>query len=147
MTIKLETLKNTSRPSKRRKLLGRGMGSKRGQTSARGNKGAGARSGWKARHGKVGGGVPLHRHLPTRGFSNARFATKLDHVNLGQIEQLYSDGETVSAETLRAKSFLRGKTAGVKVLAKGELTKKVHFQVEAFSEGAKEKLEKAGIAI
>ncbi len=146
MTIKLESLTNTTRPFKQRKLVGRGPGSKRGKTSCRGQKGMGARSGYKARHGYVGGGVPLHKRVPTRGFSNARFACKLDVINLGQIEVMYNDGETVSLETLREKGFIKGQCNGIKVLADGKLSKKVSFQVEAFSAGAKEKLKEAGIS-
>lgn len=143
--MKLETLANTSRPSKRRKLRGRGPGSKLGKTSGRGQKGMGARSGYQTRQGYVGGGVPLHKLIPTRGFSNARFACKLDVVNLGQIELLYKDGEVVSLETLKQKGFLKGQSNGIKVLGSGKLSRKVTFQVEAFSTEAKEKLKEAGI--
>lgn len=147
MTLKLETLSNTSRPKKRRKLLGRGPGSKRGKTCCRGQKGEGARSGYKRRMGYEGGGVPLHKRVPTRGFSNARFACKLDVINLGQIDVVYKDGETVSLESLREKGFIKGKSNGIKVLAAGKLSKKITFKVEAFSEMAKEKLKEAGISI
>lgn len=146
MTVKLESLCNASRPHKRRKLLGRGPGSKHGKTSCRGQKGMGARSGYKTRQGYVGGGVPLHKRVPTRGFSNARFACKLDVINLGQIETMYQPGETVSLESLREKGFIKGQSNGIKVLADGTLSKKVSFQVEAFSKGAQDKLKEAGIS-
>ncbi|MFZ0566219.1 MAG: 50S ribosomal protein L15 [Chlamydiales bacterium] len=145
--IRLETLGNFSTKNKRRKKVGRGPGSGRGKTSCRGIKGMGARSGCKQRYGNEGGGVPLHRRVPTRGFSNARFQRKLDTVNLAQIETMYNDGETVSLETLNAKRYLKGRSHGIKVLGHGKLTKKVSFQVDSLSEGAKQKLEKAGIAI
>lgn len=147
MSFTLDSLKNTSRPKKRRKLLGRGPGSKRGKTSTRGVKGMGARSGSKQRLGKEGGGVPLHRRVPTRGFSNARFSHRLDAINLGQIEKLYENGEVVSLETLRSKGYIKGVSNGIKVLGGGELTKKVTFQVEGISESAKDKLSKIGIAV
>lgn len=147
MTTKLQSLINTSRPSKRRKLLGRGIGSKSGKTCGRGQKGMGARSGYKTRQGYIGGGSPLHKRLPTRGFSNARFSTRLHVVNLGQIEAIYNEGETVSLETLREKGFLKGKSCGIKILSEGELTKKVSFQVEAISKGAREKVEKLKLEI
>lgn len=147
MTVKLEALKNVKRGSKRRKIVGRGPGSKRGKTSCRGEKGMGARSGYKTRQGYEGGGVPLHRRLPTRGFSNAQFARRLDVINLELIEQIYQDGETVSLETLRQKGYIKGRSHGIKVLGNGTLSKKVIFQVEALSEGAKEKLKQAGISI
>lgn len=145
MTLKLETLTNSSRPAKKRKLLGRGVGSKRGKTCGRGHKGMGARSGCKSRLGYIGGGVPLHKRVPTRGFSNARFARRLDVINLGQIEQVFQDGETVSIESLREKGFIKGQSNGIKVLSDGTLSKKVTFNVEAFSKGAVEKLKAAGI--
>ncbi|MCC5832098.1 MAG: 50S ribosomal protein L15 [Chlamydiales bacterium] len=146
MTVKLESLKNLTRPYKRRKIVGRGPGSKRGKTCGRGEKGMGARSGYQTRQGYIGGGVPLHKRVPTRGFSNARFARKFDVVNLGQIEAMYNDGETVSLETLKEKGFIKGQSNGIKVLADGKLSKRVSFQVEAFSTGAKQKLKEAGVS-
>jgi large subunit ribosomal protein L15 len=107
----------------------------------------GARSGYQTRQGYEGGGVPLFKRLPTRGFSNARFMRKFDVINLGQIEQMYSDGEIVSLETLRTKGYLKGCSHGIKVLGEGSLSKKVTLQVEAVSESARRKLEKAGITI
>lgn len=147
MTLTMETLQNVSRPKKKRKLLGRGPGSKKGKTSGRGVKGMGARSGYKARHGYEGGGVPLHRKVPTRGFSNAQFRVELDVINLAQIEAIFKDGETVSLETLQNKGYLKGPSHGIKVLGNGKLTKKVIFQVEGISESAKQKLNEAGISI
>lgn len=147
MTIKLENLRNTTCKTKRRKLLGRGPGSGRGKTSGRGHKGAGSRSGYKVRAGTIGGGVPLHRRVPTRGFSNARFKKSFDIINLGLIDQIYDKGETVSLETLRKKGYIRGFSQGIKVLGNGELTKSVSFEVASISAGAKKKLEKAKIAI
>ena len=140
MTTKLDTLSNDSRPDQRRKLLGRGPGSGRGKTCTRGHKGMGARSGCKKRHGYIGGGVPLHKRMPTRGFSNERFRKRLDTINLGMIDKIYEEGETVNLETLRQKGYLKGKSHGIKVLAEGKLTKKVNFQIEALSEGAREQL-------
>ena len=141
MSLKLENLKNSERPKKRRKLLGRGPGSKRGKTCGRGQKGMGARSGYKTRPGYIGGGARLHMRLPTRGFSNASFTCRYDTINLCQIEKLYSDGETVSAKTLKEKGFVKKlSTNGVKILGSGELTKKVKFQVSRITDGAREKI-------
>ncbi|MBS0624092.1 MAG: 50S ribosomal protein L15 [Verrucomicrobia bacterium] len=142
MTTQLHSLTNSSRPARRRKLLGRGVGCKRGKTCGRGHKGMGSRSGYKTRQGYVGGGVPLHKRVPTRGFSNVRFRDTLEVVNLGQIDKLYEDGEIVSIETLKQKGFLKGNCRGLKVLGNGELTKKVSFQVEALSGSAREKITK-----
>lgn len=147
MSYKLENLKNTTRPYKRRITVGRGAGSRKGKTSARGQKGMGARSGYQTRQGYEGGGVPLFKRLPTRGFTRGRFLRRLDVINLGQIEKIYQNGETVSLESLREKKYIKGVSHGVKVLGFGILTKKVKFQVESISESAKEKLNKAGISI
>ncbi len=145
--MKLESLENSSRPYKRRIIVGRGPGSRRGKTSCRGQKGMGARSGYQTRQGYEGGGVPLFKRLPTRGFSNERFRRRLDVINLDQIEKLFQEGETVSLETLREKNFLKGSSHGIKVLGNGNLTKKVNLQVEAVSESAKDKLKNLGISI
>jgi large subunit ribosomal protein L15 len=145
--MRLDSLKNSSRPYKRRILVGRGPGSRRGKTSSRGQKGMGARSGYQTREGYEGGGVPLFKRLPTRGFSNARFRRKFDVINLDQIEKMYRDGETVSLETLKQKGYIKGRSHGIKVLGKGSLLKKVTFQVEAMSKSVQEKLKKAGISI
>ena len=148
--ITLNTLKNTSRPFKRRLIVGRGPGSKRGKTCCRGQKGMGARSGYQVRERYEGGGVPLYRRLPTRGFSNARFTRRYHVINLGQIDALYKEGEVVSLETLRLRGFFNRTSPnilGVKVLGSGKLTKTLSLQVEAISEGAKEKLKQLGIAI
>jgi large subunit ribosomal protein L15 len=147
MSHKLNNLKNTTRPYKRRIVVGRGPGSRKGKTSSRGQKGMGARSGYQTRQGYEGGGVPLFKRLPTRGFTRGRFQRKLDAINLDQIEKLYQNGEIVSLETLRQKKYIKGISHGVKVLGSGTVTKQVKFQVEAISETAKNKLNKAGIAI
>lgn len=140
MVLTLSSLKNSSRKYKRCKLLGRGTGSKHGKTSCRGQKGMGARSGYQVRAGCEGGGVPLHKRMPKRGFSNAKFACKFDVINLGQIDLLYKDKEVVSVDSLREKGFIKGKSNGLKVLSHGKLTKKVKFQEVLFSKRAKELL-------
>ena len=141
MSIRLESLENTSRPKKRRKLLGRGPGSKRGKTCGRGQKGMGARSGYKTRQGYIGGGARLHMRLPTRGFSNARFTCRFDIINLEQIEKLYSDGETVSSKTLYEKGYVKDPSSnGVKVLGTGTLSKKVKFEISRITDSAREKI-------
>lgn len=144
--MQLNSLSNELRPYKRRRRVGRGIGSGLGKTCARGHKGAGSRSGWKKRERYEGGQIPLYRKLPVRGFSRARFQKKLDCINLGQLDLLYTDGEVVNIETLKNCGFLKGVTHGIKVLAEGELTKKLTFEVNAISVEAAEKLKKAGIS-
>jgi len=132
----LESLSNCTRGRKRRKLLGRGPSSGHGKTCCRGVKGMGARSGSKRRWGREGGGVPLHKRIPTRGFTRGMHLKRIDVINFSEIEKIYNDGETVSLETLRAKNYIKGRSHGVKVLAKGTLTKKVSFDVRGFSTSA-----------
>jgi len=144
--MKLEALQNTHRPYKRTKRIGRGIGSGMGKTSCRGHKGAGSRSGWKSRARYEGGQLPLYRKIPGRGFSNARFQKKLDAINLGQIETLFADGETVNIDTLRKVGFLCGTSYGIKILSEGTLTKKVTIEAHSFSKKAEEKLSQANIA-
>lgn len=144
--MNLNSLKDTTRYRKSRKRVGRGLGSKLGKTCGRGEKGAGSRSGYKRRYGKEGGNMPLFMKLPIRGFNNARFRKAFDVVNLEQIEAVFSDGETVNIETLRARGFISGKTHGVKILGNGELKKKLKIQIQAISSGAREKLTDAKIA-
>lgn len=143
--MQLEGLFNTTRPFKRRKRVGRGLGSKRGQTCCRGQKGAGSRSGWKSRARYEGGQLPLYRKIPVRGFSNVQFQKKYDVINLAEIDLLFHDGEVVNLLTLREKQFLKGSTYGVKVLGDGELTKKVSIEAQSFSRTAIEKLQTNGV--
>lgn len=84
--------------------------------------------------------------LPTRGFTNAEFQKKLDSINLKQIDDVFNDGDVVNIETLKGKGFISGPTYGVKLLAHGELTKKVTIELDAYSQAAIEKLEAAKIA-
>lgn len=143
--IALNNLKNTTRPWKTRKRRGRGLGSKLGKTSGRGEKGAGSRSGYKRRLGKEGGNMPLFMKLPIRGFNNARFRREYHVVNLDQLNEIFKDGDTVSLETLKERGFISGPSHGVKLLGKGELTKKVNIRVQAMSDSVREKLTRAKI--
>jgi large subunit ribosomal protein L15 len=145
--ITLNTLKNSTRPYKRYKLVGRGIGSGLGKTCGRGEKDAGARAGYKRRFGYEGGQFRTFAKMPIRGFSNARFRKAYDSVNLGQIEAAFEEGEVVNAQTLADRGFLSGQTYGIKILGTGELKKKVKFEVAALSESAREKLQKAKISV
>lgn len=143
----LNKLKDVSRERKKRKRVGRGIGSGTGKTCGRGEKGAGSRSGYKRRLGYEGGQFRLYMKLPIRGFSNARFRKDFETVNLDQINELYEDGEVVNAQTLVEKGFLRGKIHGIKVLGNGELKKKVKIEVSAISSTAQDKLQNANISV
>ncbi len=145
--ISLSNLANTHRPKKKVQRVGRGVGSKRGKTCCRGVKGDSARRGYKVPFGYEGGQLPLYRKLPIRGFPNGRFKSEVYAINLQLIEQLFQDGDLVNLETLRAKGYApREALGGLKILAKGEITKKVTVEAHAFSQEALAKLEKAKIS-
>ncbi|MEL7432018.1 MAG: 50S ribosomal protein L15 [Chlamydiota bacterium] len=144
--MKLHDLKNTHRARKKVQRVGRGPGSKRGKTSCRGQKGDGSRSGYKRRYGYEGGGVPLHRRLPIRGFTRGRFYQARLAINLDLIEKFYHDGEVVSEDTLRQKGLSpRRIPGGLKILSRGELTKNVRIEAHRFSKEAIRKLEEKKI--
>jgi large subunit ribosomal protein L15 len=128
--------------NKKKRIIGRGQGSGRGTTAGKGNKGQQARSGGKTYVGFEGGQMPLYRRLAHRGFSNYPFKKEYRVINLKQIEVSFNDGETVNPASLAAKGLSKG--GPVKVLAVGELSKKLTFTVEKVSEAAREKIEKAG---
>lgn len=143
----LNNLKDVTRERKKRKRVGRGIGSGTGKTCGRGEKGAGSRSGYKRRLGYEGGQFRLYMKLPIRGFSNERFRKDFEAVNLSQIDAMYEDGEVVNAQTLTEKGFLRGKIHGIKILGNGELKKKVKIEASAVSSSAQDKLQKANISV
>lgn len=142
----LNNLKDITRYRKKTKRVGRGPGSGLGKTCGRGEKGAGSRSGYTRRYGYEGGQFPLYRKLPCRGFSNARFRSEFEAVNLDQIEFMYDDGEVVNLQTLTEKGFISGRVYGVKLLGNGELTKKVKIELQRISNSAKQKLQQAEIS-
>jgi large subunit ribosomal protein L15 len=129
--------------NKRKRIVGRGQGSGRGTTAGKGNKGQKSRSGGKTYIGFEGGQMPLYRRLAQRGFSNYPFKKEVQVVNLGEIEKRYQDGEIVDAGTLIQKGLIK-KSVPIKILANGEFTKKLTFEIDAVSASAKEKIEKAG---
>ena len=148
--------------NKQKKMLGRGAGSGRGTTSGKGNKGQKARSGGKTYVGFEGGQMPLYRRLARRGFSNYPFKKCFQIVNLCEIDRCYTEGETVDMVSLYNKGLIKGRKKGtsfapdfpVKILGKGDLTKKLVFKLiasgaagstaAAVSASAKEKIIKSG---
>lgn len=143
--ITLNNLCNTSRGRKKRRRVGRGIGSGAGKTCGRGTKGEGARSGTKARLTYEGGQFRAFMKYPERGFSNVQFQEKFDVVNLKQIDDMYHAGETVNIDSLKEKGFLSGNVRALKILGTGELKKKVTIEAHAFSQTAKSKLAEAKI--
>ena len=124
------------------KRKGRGTGSGNGKTGGRGHKGQKARSGGKIRAGFEGGQMPLVLRIPKRGFNNI-FAKPLTAINVGFMNS-FEDGAVVDAAALIEAGLIPECPYGLKVLAGGELTKKITVKAAAFSESAKEKIEQAG---
>ncbi len=120
---------------------GRGHGSGNGKTAGKGHKGQKARSG-APRPGFEGGQMPLYRRIPKRGFTNRNSKTIVSF-NVSKLEQ-FDDGTVVTIEMLLENGIIKDVHDGVKVLGNGELTKKLTVKVNAFSEGAKTKIEALG---
>ena len=120
---------------------GRGHGSGNGKTAGKGHKGQKARSG-ATRIGFEGGQMPLYRRLPKRGFTNRNSKTIVG-VNVEKLERFDADS-VVTVDTLLESGVIRNAYGGVKILGNGELTKKLTVKVNAFSEGAKAKIEALG---
>ncbi|MBO4544275.1 MAG: 50S ribosomal protein L15 [Verrucomicrobia bacterium] len=141
--MQLHTLKPRAGARHRVKRLGKGESSGLGKTSGRGGKGQTARSGSSIRPGFEGGQMPLYRRIPKRGFNNIRFATIYSVVNLSDLNR-FDEGARVDETALRACGLVRGHNDGVKILATGDLTKKLTIVADKFSAAAKQKIEAAG---
>ena len=128
---------------KARKRVGRGPGSGSGKTSARGHKGQRARSGYSQRPGFEGGQMPLNRRMPKRGFYH-RDRHPFALVNLEQLDKAFDAGAEVTMATVAATGLVRPLAGGLKVLARGEITKGLTLKVEAISAAARAKVEAAG---
>jgi len=128
---------------KRPNRKGRGTGSGQGKTGGRGHKGQRARSGMKQLPIFQGGGSPLVRRIPKRGFTNS-FALDVVAINVGDLDACFAAGEIVSPETLAERGIVKGSYDVLKVLGDGELTKKLTISAHRYSASAKEKIEQAG---
>ena len=120
---------------------GRGHASGNGKTAGKGHKGQKARSG-APRPGFEGGQMPLYRRLPKRGFTNIN-SKEIVGINVSVLERFENDS-VVSVETLLETGVIKNPQDGVKILANGELTKKLNVKANAFSEAAKAKIEALG---
>ena len=141
-TVSLSNLGPAKGSRKKKVRVGRGIGSKLGRTSGKGNKGQKSRRGYSRRRGFEGGQMPLHRRIPKRGFHNP-FGVTYSIVNLEELN-VFPAGETVTPKLLRAHGFVRRATDPIKVLGDGELKTKLTIHAHAFSAAAKEKITKAG---
>ncbi|MDO6965869.1 50S ribosomal protein L15 [Rhizobium alvei] len=145
--MKLNEIKDNEGALKSHKRVGRGIGSGSGKTGGRGVKGQKARSG-VAINGFEGGQMPIYRRLPKRGFNNI-FASDFVVVSLGRIQaavdaKKLDASATVDGAALKAAGVIRRVKDGVRILADGELTAKLTFEVAGASKAAIEKIEKAG---
>ena len=145
--MKLHEIADNPGSRHKRTRIGRGIGSGKGKTGGRGQKGQKSRSGVAVK-GFEGGQMPLHMRLPKRGFNNI-FAKDYAEVNIGQIQRLIDgkklDGKkVVDHAALQAAGVARGGKDGVRLLGKGELTAKLSFKVAGASAGAIAAVEKAG---
>mgnify|MGYP000264090538 CR=1 FL=1 len=145
--MKLNEIRDNDGARKGRMRVGRGIGSGKGKTSGRGQKGQTSRSGVSI-NGFEGGQMPLHMRLPKRGFNNI-FAKDFAEVNLGLVQKAIDSGKldanaVIDHAALKGAGLGRGGKDGVRLLAKGELTAKVNFLVAGASAAAKAAVEKAG---
>ncbi|MDN3019679.1 50S ribosomal protein L15 [Neobacillus drentensis] len=140
--MKLHELKPAEGSRKERKRLGRGIGSGQGKTAGKGHKGQNARSGGGVRVGFEGGQTPLFRRLPKRGFTNIS-RKEYAVVNLDALNR-FEEGTEVTPELLIETGVVSNEKAGIKVLAKGNVEKKLTVKAHKFSSAAKEAIEAAG---
>jgi large subunit ribosomal protein L15 len=142
--MKLHTLKpapgSTHREGKR---LGRGEGSGKGGTAARGHKGAGSRSGTSTKRGFEGGQMPLYRRIPKFGFKNLN-RVEYAPINLDKLQELADKGiNKIDADVLKANGLI-GKNDLVKVLGRGEIKSAIEIKADKFSAAAQKAIEAAG---
>lgn len=148
--MKLNEINDNKGARKSRMRIGRGIGSGKGKTGGRGQKGQKSRSG-VAIKGFEGGQMPLHMRMPKRGFNNP-FGKDYAEVNLGMVQKFIDAGKldakaTVDHAALKAAGLARGGKDGVRLLAKGEITAKIKFSVAGASKAAIAAVEKAGGAV
>ena len=129
--------------TKNRKRVGRGPGSGHGKTASRGSKGAKSRSGFRFKRGFEGGQMPLHRRIPKRGFHNL-FRTEYAVVNVDLLAERFDEGTVVTPELLEERGIIASAQQLIKVLARGDVSKKLTVRAHKFSGKAAEKIAAAG---
>ena len=139
----LSNLKPADRSKFSKKRVGRGHGSGNGAQAGRGHKGAKSRSGFKFKRGFEGGQMPLHRRVPKRGFHNL-FRTEYAVVNLDTLAERFDAGTVITPELLREQGLIRSARQPIKVLARGDISKKLTVRAHKFSGKAAEKITAAG---
>lgn len=141
--MKLHDLRPNEGSKKKRKRVGRGMGSGRGYTSGRGANGQNARSGGGVRPTFEGGQTPLFRRIPKRGFNNV-FKKEFNEVNIYQLNKFKEDEEVTPEKLVENGVIDTIAKSGVKILGQGELEKSLIVKANAFTKSAMEKIEAAG---
>jgi large subunit ribosomal protein L15 len=139
----LSDLKPSQGSTKNKKRVGRGHGTGQGAQAGRGHKGAQTRSGFKFKRGFEGGQMPLHRRVPKRGFHNP-FRTDYAVVNLDVLADRFDAGTVITPELLRERGLIHSTRQPIKVLARGDVSKKLTVQAHKFSGKAAEKIAAAG---
>ena len=139
----LRELQPAQGSTKNKKRVGRGQGSGQGTQAGRGHKGAQSRSGFKFKRGFEGGQMPLHRRIPKRGFHNL-FRVEYAVVNLDVLSERFDAGTVVTPELLRERGLIHSVRQLVKVLARGDMSKKLTVRAHKFSGKAAEKIAAAG---
>lgn len=139
--MNLSQIKPPAGQKQKKQRVGQGMGTGRGKFSGRGAKGARSISGYSLMRGFEGGQMPLHRRLPKRGFTNP-FREEYAVVNLSRLNEL--DGDTFTPDSLVASGVVKKLGRGIKILANGELKRKIKITAHAISETAAEKIKAAG---
>lgn len=129
--------------TKKKTIVGRGASSK-GRACGRGRDGQNSRTGGGPRLGFEGGQMPLYRRVARRGFSNYPFKVENQAVSLSTIDAVFEDGAVVSDATLREAGVIKGKETTAKILATGEITKKVTVEGLKLSKAAADKIVAAG---
>ena len=143
--MKLNELKNKS--SKRKKRLGRGIGSSKGKTCGRGHKGQKSRSGVAIKSFE-GGQMPLYRRLPKRGFKKVK-NNRIALINLSRIQEIINKKKIslntkINLPNLQKSNLINNKYKKLKLLGSGDIKEKFDFEVNFISKSAKEKIEKSG---
>ncbi len=139
--ITLSNLKDVIPKIKPKRRVGRGPGSKKGKTAARGHKGYKSRSGSKKRYSYEGGQMRMFSKMPIKGFTRGKFLKPTIEFSLSRINEIYKDGEVVNIKTLIEKNQVSKKTKATLKILDGHIDKKLSIEAHFFSKGAIKKLE------
>jgi large subunit ribosomal protein L15 len=144
----LSTIHNGIQRRKRKKRVGRGIGSGHGKTASRGHKGQYTSAGANFPTAAFEGGqMPLFRRIPKRGFSQAMWAKKYHVVNVGDLDTHFDNGATVDPGSLEQAGLAKGPADGVRILGNGEISKRLTVRAHHFSKSAREKITAKGGAV